>query len=381
MLVFFLIHQALQYLGIAQAPAIRLSTSFTTYGTEMGKSKAFKYNTTTSSSTAKAASPKVKGNPFDILEVEELSESFFANQTMHSIGKPQPTGLLKLPLELRDAIYDYLSSDRANLVVRRLLKNHDACSARHSRLPYALLFVNKQIAQDFRSALYRHVPHHLSCTIDELPEIGPLVHSFGMGKESINFPSQARYWSVDLFIPEGGTFGSSEEFQLHAVASKGFSGIASILLDCQQAKEILLKVRFGIKSPIHVTNEDCHRNNDDDDYDHSNPEDEDEDQSQDEDEDEDRGYAQDSKCTILYDSIIQIIESLPNILQYSVEVVILRDGVVLSEGAAYAKREKEDTWESTQVLKLTNEILEQPEGGWWDLYLYFGQSWCCFGRS
>ena len=231
--------------------------------------------------------------------------------------------LLKLPRELRDQIYDLVTADVTGVVGKGAgtkLYVWDGSlnvSSHFSSAPTGLLFSNNQLHDETMEWLDKVVPHNHSIYFGvdtDKNQIEVIMESLEPLKSRISTGA----WRLSIEVTSLNGFRSElkvgrERFQNLLVLTSGFAELKELLLECTSTVYLVLTWR------------------------------------------EDGGTQMlRSQCRVAMNSLVQVIQTLPAVQRYSIEV---------GNAGIYARRASVETsWEDTKVTRFTQDRMENSKG-------------------
>ena len=242
-------------------------------------------------------------------------------------------GFLELPREIRDLIYYAIIAEHPKLVVKKSFTTFPRPNA-YSGV-YGVLLVNKQVSAEFREALYYALPHHLQISVEHgSPEQGPINLAKATLVEQRGFLASARFLYVHLYYCAKDSLISDEEAHLSVLLDTGFETSLEILKHCIKTTHLILDCTVWMSSLLR-----------------------------------DAAAIDDMILTaLLYNTVVKLVESLPQLLQYAVQVIIpsARNYTI---DAVCATRGRDTQWSSDHVVR--DPVLEhdrrRPQA-WDELY-------------
>ena len=227
--------------------------------------------------------------------------------------------ILEIPAELRDLIYDFMLAD-PRLVVRKHRKQQRCPQRTQQWSIFAMLLVNKQVSHEFRTAVYRNVPHQLTCKLQTcflmIPEFG---FADRLGKKKRRFLDHAHLAYLYVGFDTAKYFGGEQGHQDHIITSQVFKDVINMISRCTNAD--LLVVRLHLRARLI------------DPLDYNS-----------------KGL---KEYRLLFNRLVPLIETLPRTLQYIVDVRV-RPGSYTEDGRfLYARCDKGTPWKSAGVVRET----------------------------
>ena len=265
---------------------------------------------------------------------------------------------LQLPRELRDEIYERLL-DRSEIhqTATYEYKSDDAVEETHDngltaretrpstiRKPWgwwcdvyeqcAMLYTSKRISREFLATIRRCVPLHLTYEVEDrytflyhlhiVPVLPTETAAFGTGS-----PARALMF-IECEFQESFGGQSPESFQDTIVAKDAFRDFLERLSECKHATHLILRCRLSLSNSQEV--EDW-KPGDGSVYDHY------------------------ERCRTVYNRLCEVVESLSNVSQYGLEVIIVKSACYDYFQLGYAQRCGSGVWDSSDQTRLTVSTL------------------------
>ncbi|KAK5116339.1 hypothetical protein LTR85_009311 [Meristemomyces frigidus] len=289
----------------------------------MAKLRAFSTSNISMPGARKRPSTTAMTNRFALLDPAESLEP-----------PPKPirdtVSFLSLSPELRQDVYDLIVGGHTDtcgtrLMVRKHQDDHRPLNPRKFKVrsSYALLYVNRQVGYEFFATLERSVPFHISLLLEMTVENQQPVINCSHLAESLPMFAESLVLDMSYLAEVGDDRIYDADHQMYTVSSPTFLDLASLLLECSNLTNIVLCWLPSAFTAHHID------------------------------------QWQDVPKDIIFDSMVQVIESLPRLLRYAVST---------GDSGMYASRHAADiAWHDTRVVRFTQEMLPEPEGEWADL--------------
>ncbi|KAK4550288.1 hypothetical protein LTR36_003255 [Oleoguttula mirabilis] len=278
------------------------------------------------------ASTSIMPGPSERSAAQAASNRFALLDPAESLeprAKPTPepvTSFLTLSPELRQQIYNLIISDHSDshgtrLAVKKHREDHRRLNPRKFKVrgTYAMLYVSREVGYEFFVSLERSVPFHVSLSLEMgLEEDKPLLECLHL---NTSLPVFAKRLALDIqytIVYNDHDFDS--DHQIYVISSPTFEALNRLLGACP--KLAILTITWQMNSTSYT-----------------------------------RG--QQLPHDLIFDSTVQVIESLPKILRYAMSI---------GDSGMFASRAAPNMdWQDTRVVRFTREILPEPDGEWADL--------------
>ena len=255
---------------------------------------------------------------------------------------------LKLPRELRDIVYEYVAGSliQHNIVFdpvtacTRSLGEHSVDNRKprgsdnndKASVQYAMVLVYRQVSDEFLEAVCRFIPLHLAYCRDTWASYNSKF--FSSPQEGTRWPTVTHMYVKPIFYSTVEAGESSEDFQRQVLETRPFQHFTKKLVGCHQLTHLAIRCVLSMDDPHWNINRyvppnlyvafDC------------------------------------EKCRAVYEHLRTVIESLPNLLQYSLEVLISKWHWCDFTQARYSSRVAGHRWDSTQSTHFTFDKRPNP---------------------